>query len=208
MKIHIDYDRNVFLNCPFDTHYDSFFNAILFTVHRCGFILRCSKEYEDSSSIRIQNIVKLINESKYSIHDLSRVTLDETEELPRFNMPLELGICIGAINFGTKKQKENKILIIESQRFRYQKFISDIAGQDIRSHNNNIQDTIKVVRNFLSTQNSNITIPSASKIQVDFIEFLNDLPEIANENQWVVEELTFNEYSTLVSSWLSLKNIN
>jgi hypothetical protein len=105
MKLHPNYDQNVFINCPFDNQYKPLFEAILFAVHRCGYILRCAKEFEDSSSIRIRNIVQLIRESKYSIHDLSRVSLDATEELPRFNMPLELGICYGAINFGNKKQK-------------------------------------------------------------------------------------------------------
>src|SRR5665647_1558528 len=100
MKTDPNYEKNVFINCPFDEDYDLIFNAILFTVHKCGFILRCSKEFEDSSGIRIKNIIQLIKESKYSIHDLSRVTLEGTSKLPRFNMPLELGICIGAIEFG------------------------------------------------------------------------------------------------------------
>ena len=55
-----DYDYSVFLNCPFDNDYEELFNAILFTVHRCGFILRCSKEFDDNSSIRIHNIIDLI----------------------------------------------------------------------------------------------------------------------------------------------------
>ncbi|MCT4562374.1 MAG: hypothetical protein N4A41_13475 [Crocinitomicaceae bacterium] len=143
MKHQIDYDRNVFINCPFDDEYEPLFNAILFTVHKCGFILRCSKEYEDSSSIRIQNIIQLIRESKYSIHDLSRVSLDETAKLPRFNMPLELGICMGAIEFRSKKQKDNKYLIIESDKFRFKQFISDLSGQDIRDHKNTVDDAIK-----------------------------------------------------------------
>ena len=162
MKLHPNYDQNVFINCPFDNQYKPLFEAILFAVHRCGYILRCAKEFEDSSSIRIRNIVQLIRESKYSIHDLSRVSLDATEELPRFNMPLELGICYGAINFGNKKQKDNKFLIIESQRFRYQKFISDLAGQDIRAHNDNIFEAISIVRNFLS--NTKMINPSPSII--------------------------------------------
>src|SRR5674476_1518618 len=128
----VDYERNVFINCPFDDDYNEIFNAILFLTHRCGFILRCSKEYDDSSGIRIKNIVELIKQSKYSIHDLSRVTLDATAKLPRFNMPLELGICMGALEFGTKKQKGNKYLVIESDKFRFKQFISDISGQDIK----------------------------------------------------------------------------
>jgi hypothetical protein len=204
MKDRIDYERNVFINCPFDDDYDEIFNAILFVTHRCGFILRCSKEYEDSSSIRIQNIIQLIRESKYSIHDLSRVTLDETANLPRFNMPLELGICIGAIEFGNKKQKENKYLIIESEKFRFKQFISDLSGQDIRDHKDTFEGAIKIIRNWLSSK-TNEKIPSASIVISDYKRFLIDLPDLCEENQWIKEELTFDEYSTLVTSWLTLE---
>lgn len=203
MGTQVDYDRNVFINCPFDDDYKEIFNAILFVTHRCGFILRCSKEYEDSSGIRIKNIIELIKQSKYSIHDLSRVTLDETAKLPRFNMPLELGICMGALEFGTKKQKDNKYLVIESDRFRFKQFISDISGQDIRDHNDKTDDAIRVVRNWLSHKTTE-SIPSASIIISEFERFNADLPELCEENQWTPEELTFGEYSTLVTSWLTL----
>jgi intergrase/recombinase len=204
MKQHLDYDRNVFINCPFDEEYEKIFNAILFTVHKCGFILRCSKEYEDSSSVRIQNIIKLIRESKYSIHDLSRVTLDETAKLPRFNMPLELGICIGAIEYGTKKQKQNKYLIIESEKFRFKQFISDLSGQDIREHKNSVEGVIKIIRNWLSSKTTE-KIPSASIILKEYESFQTDLPLMCIENQWIPNELTFDEYSNLVTSWLTLE---
>lgn len=71
MKKGVDYASNVFINCPFDKDYDTIFNAILFTVYRCGFVLRCAKEYENSGQVRIQKVLRLIEESKYSIHDLS-----------------------------------------------------------------------------------------------------------------------------------------
>ena len=203
MKHHVDYDRNVFINCPFDDKYEVLFNAILFTVHKCGFILRCSKEYEDSSSIRIQNIIQLIRESKYSIHDLSRVSLDETADLPRFNMPLELGICMGVIEFGQKKQRENKYLIIESDKFRFKQFISDISGQDIRDHKDTVEGAIKIIRNWLASKTPE-NIPSASLIHSDYKSFQEDLPLLCKENNWIVDELTFDEYSTLVTSWLTL----
>ena len=176
-----NYERNVFINCPFDEKYEEIFNAILFVVHKCGFILRCAKEYEDSSSIRIQNIVQLIRESKYSIHDLSRVALSETENLPRFNMPLELGICIGAIEFGTKRQRLNQYLIIESQKFRFKQFISDLSGQDIKEHKDSVEEAIKIIRNWLSTKTPD-KLPSASKIIYEYKLFQESLPSLCEEN--------------------------
>ncbi len=199
-----NYERNVFINCPFDEKYEEIFNAILFVVHKCGFILRCAKEYEDSSSIRIQNIVQLIRESKYSIHDLSRVALSETENLPRFNMPLELGICIGAIEFGTKRQRLNQYLIIESQKFRFKQFISDLSGQDIKEHKDSVEEAIKIIRNWLSTKTPD-KLPSASKIIYEYKLFQESLPSLCEENSWLPNELTFGEYSSLVTSWLTLE---
>ncbi|MEA5138387.1 hypothetical protein [Arcicella rigui] len=199
-----NYERNVFINCPFDEKYEEIFNAILFVVHKCGFILRCAKEYEDSSSIRIQNIVQLIRESKYSIHDLSRVALSETENLPRFNMPLELGICIGAIEFGTKRQRLNQYLIIESQKFRFKQFISDLSGQDIKEHKDSVEEAIKIIRNWLSTKTPD-KLPSASKIIYEYKLFQESLPSLCEENNWLPNELTFGEYSSLVTSWLTLE---
>jgi len=204
MRINPEYERNVFINCPFDEDYDQIFNAILFTVHKCGFILRCSKEFEDSSGIRIKNIIQLIKGSKYSIHDLSRITLDGTSNLPRFNMPLELGICIGAIEFGNLRQNNKEYLIIESDKFRFKQFVSDLSGQDIKSHNNKVTDVITAIRNWL-TKKTNEKIPSASYIYEDYNNFLKDLPERCTLNRWNPLELTFDEYSSLVTSWLTLK---
>ena len=35
-----EYDRNVFINCPFDNAYAPIFEAIVFAVHDAGFRLR------------------------------------------------------------------------------------------------------------------------------------------------------------------------
>lgn len=203
MKKHIDYDRNVFINCPFDEEYDPLFYAILFAVHKCGFILRCSKEFDDSSGIRIKNIIQLIRESKYSIHDLSRVTLDGTANLPRFNMPLELGICIGAIEYGSKSQKDNRYLIIESEKFRFKQFISDLSGQDIKDHKNSVEEAIKIVRNWLSKKTEE-KIPSASILIAEYQKFQEDLPALCLDEKWIPEELTYDEFANLAISWIAL----
>ncbi len=194
------FNKSVFINCPFDEDYQILFNAILFTVNRCGFILRCSKEYDDTSKIRIQNIVKLIKESKYSIHDLSRVSLDDYNKLPRFNMPLELGIVIGSLEFGSKIHKEKEYLILESDMFRFKKFISDLSGQDIKEHQDDPKKTIRCTRDWLSKRTED-AIPSGSIIFNEFQEFTSRLPELCTPLNWVVEELTYEEYLSLVVSW-------
>lgn len=197
------YDYSVFLNCPFDDDYQDLFNVILFTVHRCGFILRCSKEFDDNSKIRINNIVKLIKESKYSIHDISRIGLDDGSGLPRFNMPLELGIAVGAQKYGRSPQSKKQYLILESEKYRFKIFISDISGQDIKEHKDDPKIVVKQVRNWLSTKTGD-TIPSGSIIYKEYEEFKEALPDLCTVNQWIKEELTYQEYVSLVVNWLTL----
>ena len=117
-------------------------------------------------------------------------------------MPLELGVCIGAIAFGQKSHKSKKYLILEKDRYRFQQFISDLSGQDIQNHNNDYKDAIKAVRNWLSSL-TNETVPSPSIIITEYDDFLNNLPALCQENRWLPDELTFQEFSNLVISWLS-----
>ena len=104
--MHFFYTRNVFINCPFDEAYLSIFHAIIFTVFDCGYTPRCSLEIEDSSEVRIEKIAKVISECKYGIHDISRTEFDKDTNLPRFNMPLELGMFLGAKRFGDDEQRK------------------------------------------------------------------------------------------------------
>ena len=56
------------------------------------------------------NCPSLISASPRSIHDLSRVELGENE-LPRFNMPFELGMALGAKRFGGPAHRADRIKI-------------------------------------------------------------------------------------------------
>jgi hypothetical protein len=42
-----DYERNIFLNCPFDDEYQPLFRAVMFAVLTCGFRARCALEADD-----------------------------------------------------------------------------------------------------------------------------------------------------------------
>src|SRR5215210_4273901 len=117
---HPDYERSVFINCPFDADYASLFEAIVFAIHATGFLPKCSRERLDSSQIRLQKIVELIAASRYSIHDLSRTALDDEYGLPRFNMPLELGIDLGCKSF-SPDHADKSLLLFDSERYRFQK---------------------------------------------------------------------------------------
>jgi len=73
------FDRNVFVNCPFDDDYLPILRALLFTVTYLGFQPRIALESRDSGQSRIDTITALIRESKYAIHDLSRIKVREVQ---------------------------------------------------------------------------------------------------------------------------------
>jgi hypothetical protein len=64
-------------------------------------------------------------------------------------MPLELGLDLGCRRYGKPHHQEKVILVLDVERYRYQRFLSDIAGQDIAAHRNNVETTITAVRNWL-----------------------------------------------------------
>lgn len=124
------FETNIFINCPFDNDYKVLLRPLLFASLYFGLDPQICQT-RSSATIRISQIKNHIKASKFSIHDLSRSKPMKKNELPRFNMPYELGLDIGCSEFGIKKFKEKKILILETDRYHYQKVLSDISGQDI-----------------------------------------------------------------------------
>ena len=200
------YTNSVFLNVPFDRSYKPLFEAAIFAIYDCGFIARSAKEDEDSSTPRVEKIYQLIRESKYGIHDISRVTLDPKNRLPRFNMPLELGIWMGAKRYGSKRDREKRALVLDKIDHRYQKFCSDISGQDPRSHNNEPSIIIRRVRNWLRNSPSykHVAFPGPEKMVARYGEFRAQLPAQCKLNGLNWRNLEFNDYSNLVAGWLKV----
>ena len=196
------YTDNVFINCPFDSAYKPLFDAMVFTVHDCGFIARCALEEEDASQVRIDKIYTIIADCRYGIHDISRIELDENSGFPRFNMPLELGIFLGAKQFGVADQKEKKCLVLDKEPYRYQQFISDIAGQDIQAHNNDVETIVRVVRNWLRTASGQQAIFGGGIVWRRYQTFMRELPQTAEELQLDVEDLIFNDYASVIARWI------
>ena len=198
------YDYDVFINCPFDPEYRSVLDALVFVVHDCGFQARCALEIDDSGRVRIENIVELIRECRYGIHDISRTELDTENRLPRFNMPLELGLFLGATRFGSSKQKNKRSLILDREPYRYQTFISDIAGQDIKSHGGDPEVAIRRVRDWLRNSPiiSGLSIPGSQRIVERYRLFREELPELCRRSHLDPDDLIFNDFTACVSEWL------
>jgi hypothetical protein len=146
------FERSVFINCPFDENFAPLLQAIAFCVIDLGYFARLAPENPDNGANRLDRIIELVNGSKYGIHDLSRCRSDAPDEYARMNMPFELGIDHGARRFGARELAQKAILILENERYDYQKAISDISGWDIHSHMGNHIDAVRHVRNWLVRQ--------------------------------------------------------
>lgn len=196
------YHDSVFINCPFDDKYIDHFHAKVFCIFDCGFIARCAQEVEDAGEVRIEKISKIISQCKYGIHDISRTELCKKTKLPRFNMPLELGIFMGAKKYGNPDQKKKVCMILDKEPWRYQIFLSDIAGQDIKAHNGEPEESIKLVSNWLRNANPKRRISGGAEIVRRYRKFRATLPELCKAAKIKPQEMTFNDYCQFVSAWL------
>lgn len=193
----------VFINCPFDGAYLPFFHAIVFAVYRCGFTPRCALEVIDGGGTRIAKIETLIEECPLGIHDISRTELDGVNKLPRFNMPLELGLFLGAKRYGDTVQKRKKCLVLDCERYRYQKFISDIAGQDIDSHEGKVEILIDKVRSFLNSAVRSRPLLSGAAIRDDYQRFNGALPEICSRLRIDADSLDYRDFAWIAADYVS-----
>jgi hypothetical protein len=124
-------------------------------------------------------------------------------------MPLELGLFLGAKEFGQSRGLRKVCLVLDTEKYRYQKFCSDLAGVDIEAHADRPQDLVRAVRDWL--QNNQVRslgrttpgiIPGGSVIFERYQQFLGILPELCREHRLKHQELQFPEYIALVQGWL------
>ena len=199
------YSKSVFVNCAFDDGFSPIFRAVIFAVFDCGFIPRSALEYQDGGDIRVERIERIIEQSGLGIHDISKVELDPATGLPRFNMPFELGLFLGAKRFGgERRQKRKRCLIMDSDPHRYTIFFTDIRGQDPESHNGDPVQAISVVRNWLdhSSRQSKSPLPGGPAIAARYQRYQDNLLELAAGFELEPVALTYKDEVFLIGKWL------
>ena len=157
---------------------------------------------DDSSEVRFVKIARIIEQCRYGVHDISSVSLDEATGLPRFNMPLELGLYLGCKRFGPKLQHKKACLILDTEQYRYRAFISDIAGQDIHAHHCNPEHAIVEVRDWLCAVSKRKRMPGGAEIARRYKRFRLDLPVSCRKLRRKEENLTFPDLLEMVEIWL------
>lgn len=198
----VDYEDAVFINCPFDDAYNPVLKAIIFAVYRCGFVPRSALEADNGLQNRLDKIQEVIAGCRYGIHDISRTTLSENG-LPRFNMPFELGLFFGAQRYGNKQQQTKNAIIFDTERFRYQQFISDLNGVDIKEHQNDPLVAIQKIRNWLSIASGRKPVPGYAKIIAEYKVFIKKMPSILKQLGMDHVHLPFNNYCTIIEERLT-----
>jgi hypothetical protein len=132
--------ESVFLNIPYDSQFENLFLAYIAAISAFGFIPRATIEIPFSGR-RLDRILGLIEECRYSVHDLSRVQLDRTPpSTPRFNMPFELGLIAG---LDRARQRGRAWAVCESEVHRIQKSLSDLNGTDVYIHDGTIRGVFR-----------------------------------------------------------------
>ena len=188
-------NRSVFVNCPFDEDFKPCFEALLFAIAACGYRVRCALEDDDGANLRFDKLIQLIRQSPRTIHDLSRVELSETA-LPRFNMPFELGLAMGARRFGNRDQRKKTALIMVREKFELPRYLSDLAGGDQHAHSNNPSKVIEIVSRYLHKTPEGGHLPGPKWLAESFALFKDDvLPALAAAAKRTLTEVDpFNDY--------------
>ncbi len=200
-----DFEKGVFINCPFDDEYRSLLRPLLFTIIYLGFTPRIALERSDSLELRLNKISELIQRSKYSIHDLSRLQAGSEGEYYRLNMPFELGIEYGCRLFASSHLREKKCLILEKRPFAYMKALSDLAGIDIKSYKDDPVKLVRQVRNWFVETVGLKGVAAPRKIWYSFNDFMSDFYDEREAEGFSMDDLAWMpvvEFMDFIREWL------
>ena len=153
--------ESVFLNIPYDSQFENLFLAYIAAICAFGFVPRATLEIPFSRR-RLDRILDLIEDCRYSVHDLSRVQIDRTPPpTPRFNMPFELGLTVG---LDRVRQQGRPYAVFESQRHRIEKSLSDLNGTDVYVHGGTIRGVFRECGSMFVSGSRRATVPQMMAI--------------------------------------------
>ena len=207
------YESNVFVNCPFDDKYLPLLRPLLFTIVYLGYRPRIATERSDSGENRLNKICELIRESRYSIHDLSRLKAGRASEFYRMNMPFELGIDFGSRQHGPDFMREKKCLILEKSAHDFKIALSDLGGIDIKNHGDKPEAVVRAVRDWFLETVGAADADYPSVIWYRFLGFTTSLfesrlsegiPEEAVVED--IEKMPISEYLDSVGEWITAQD--
>lgn len=198
-----EFNKNVFINCPFDEDYKPLLKALIYTIKKIGLNPRLALERSDSAEVRLDKIKNIIEESQFSIHDLSRVKSTKEGEYYRLNMPFELGLDFGCKEYNSNAvYKDKKFLILEEEKYSTQKALSDMAGADCECHKGEAEELVTKIRNWFS-ENGIKNLPSASQLWDNYNVFYANFYEnliLKNFKHKEIDNLPLREFIDYIES--------
>ena len=204
------FEKNIFVNCPFDEDFKVLLRPLIFTIVYCGFIPRIASERLDSGENRIDKIKELIEASIYSIHDLSMVKAKKKGDYYRMNMPFEIGLDLGCrLYHNDLIYRKKRSLLLESEKYAYQKAISDLSNSDVKCHKGEPEEILFQIRNWIS-QLGHHEIPIGSLIWDEFNVFYSKLAIIGDEvklKQKDIDNMTITEMIDKMKTWVINKKL-
>jgi hypothetical protein len=117
-------------------------------------------------------------------------------------MPLELGIFLGAKRFGSKEDRLKRCLVLDIEQYRYQRFISDLAGADIQAHGNDIPILVSTVRNWLANV-SRRNLPGPVDLQRAIADFGMERGDLARAAGFDPLNIPYADLERLIVGWLT-----
>lgn len=167
--------NGVFLNVPYDEEFSSLYVAYIVGLCHLDMVPHLASEIPGGDR-RLNRIFKLIQSCRYSIHDLSRVEMSVAPTaVPRFNMPLELGMTITWSNLHPGR---HTWFVWESEIYRIQRSASDLNGTDACIHNGTPEGVLRELCNAFWRD----TMPSVPKMLESYRFVNNNLNAILFKN--------------------------
>lgn len=165
----------VFLNIPYDEEFRDLYIAYIVGLCQLGLVPHIASEIPGGDR-RLDRIFDLIKSCRYSIHDLSRVELGQSPSaVPRFNMPLELGMTIA---WQKLRPSQHTWFVWEAEPYRLQRSTSDLNGTDPNIHFGTPEGVLGEMRNTFQPDRA----PSIQAL-VDLYRFIsNSLNAVLRRN--------------------------
>jgi len=190
----------IFINCPFDSKYKPMLRAMLFVAKFYGLEIKIASTDTDSKSNRLERIIELMKEAKYSIHDLSKLRSEKKKEYYRMNMPFELGLDYGLGG------NEKVFLIFEDEAYKLKIALSDINGWDVRPHYNKPEQLILEFRKWI-VANKELSAEKKALSSTDIWYIYNDFygrfSDFMTLHRMKEEEISVSEYIIHVDNFLA-----
>jgi hypothetical protein len=202
----MSYEKNVFINCPYDRNYNDLLRKMIFTITFLGYKVQIVSGNQNSGELRINKILELVKLSKFSIHDISRNQASRRNDFFRLNMAFELGIDFGCKSLHDD-HRSKKFLILDKEKYVYQKSLSDMSGFDITHHNNDPFKLIEIVRNWFVNEENLQQVPSPHQIWNQFnSEFTSYFHENKSALGYSIDDiysLPTREYISTIEDWIA-----